>query len=56
LGAGYSRKALFAEVGTGIVLTIVVALLVAWWGIFSTADRTEVLQVLRRGRAEKGKG
>lgn len=56
LVAEYSRMTLFVEVGSGIALTVGVALLVAWWGVFNTVDRTEVLQVLRRVRAETGKG
>lgn len=54
--SGYSRRVLFVEVGIGVVLTIAVALVVAWWGLFCSSDRSEVLQVLLRGRSEKGRG
>lgn len=50
LAGEYSRAALFVEVGTGIVLSIMAALLMAWWGMLNSADRTEVLSVFRRER------
>lgn len=48
--AGFSRTILLVEVGTGIVLTISVALLVAWYWMLGLDDRKEVLQALQRRR------
>jgi O-antigen/teichoic acid export membrane protein len=45
-----SRLILLREVGVGVVVTIGVALLAAWWGMLNVAGRNELLQIFRQKR------